>query len=114
MPTISKEEEARVVKAIQALQNQKYPTVAAASRGERCDYGILCARIQGKKGNHSEGGRNKRLNVTQEASLKLYCERCIFAGQPPERKHIEKAANLILHVDGEKKVSKPWLSCWLG
>ena len=69
MPTISKEKEAQVVKAIPALQNQKYLTVAAASLGERCDYGILRARIQGKKGNHLRGGRNKKLNVTQEASM---------------------------------------------
>src|SRR6266536_5106648 len=81
MPTISKEEEARVAKAIKALNDKTYPSMAATARGERCDYDILRTRIRGIKENHSRGGHNKRLNATQEASLKLHCERLILSRQ---------------------------------
>jgi len=110
MPTISKEEEARVAKAIKALNDKTYPSMAATARGERCDYDILRTRIRGIKENHSRGGHNKRLNATQEASLKLHCERLILYRQNLERKHIQQAVNSSLRADGQKHVSKPWLS----
>jgi hypothetical protein len=56
------------------------------------------------------GGRNKKLAEDEEATLKLYCERCILASEPLERKHIQAAANSILRAARKKPVSKPWLT----
>ena len=45
--------------------------------------------------------------------MKLYCERFIMTGCPPERSHSNAAANSILRAIGQRPVSRPWLSRWL-
>ena len=45
--------------------------------------------------------------------MRLYCECCIFTGEPPKRKHIKATANSILRTVGKKSISKPWISRWL-
>jgi hypothetical protein len=95
MPTISPEEEAKLAVAMRDIISSKFPTVASASRFHRVDYDLLRARMRGRLGNHTRGGQNKTLFEDQDAALKLYCERCILLGFPPERRHIKAAANSI-------------------
>ena len=49
---------------------------------------VLRARAKGKPINKTGGGRNKELAKDKEATLKLYCKRCILASEPLKRKHI--------------------------
>jgi len=51
-------------------------------------YNLLQARAKGRPTNQTRGGKNKKLAKDEEATLKLYCKRCILASKPLERKHI--------------------------
>ena len=69
--------------------------------------------MKGRKPNSSRGGKNKRLDDAEEATLVLYCQRLIMLRDNPGRRDIEAAANSILRAAGKRKVSKPWLTRWL-
>jgi Tc5 transposase DNA-binding domain len=113
IPTPSAADERRIQKVIQEVRAGHLPNLATAARNHHVNYDLLRARAKGRPTNHSKGGQNKKLASDEEATLRLYCERCILAGEPPERKHIKAAANSILRTVGIKSVSKPWVSCWL-
>jgi len=78
-----------------------------ASKKHCVDYNLLRARAKGRLTNQTRGGRNKKLAKDEEATLKLYCKRCILASKPLKRKHIQVAANSILRVARKKLVFKP-------
>lgn len=113
MPTLNSDEEERIAMALRDKEKSRFKTWKDASRYYYVNYDVLRVRAKGRKGNASKEGRNRRLNTEQEAVLKLYCERCILTGHPPERAHINAAANSILRAIGKPPVSKPWLSRWL-
>jgi len=69
MPTITPEEETLIQKALQSVREGRFPHYAAASRHYDCNYDVLHARAHGIQGNWSRGGRNKRLNDKEEATL---------------------------------------------
>ena len=113
MGTPSTDEERRIQLAIEAVREGTFPNWRQAARHYYVNYDVLRNRAKGRKTNHSRGGRNKKLADDEEATLKRYCERCILAGEPPEKKHIEAAANSILRAAGKRRVSKSWLSRWI-
>ncbi len=104
MPTLSKDHETRIQNAIEATNNGRFPNLKAAHH-YYYNYDVACARRRGRKGNTSRGGNNKKLTDTEEATLVLYCERCILVGQDPEKQHIKAAANTILRAAAKKPVS---------
>ena len=53
-----------------------------ASKKHCVDYNLLRARAKGRLTNQTRGGRNKKLAKDEEATLKLYCKRCILASKP--------------------------------
>jgi hypothetical protein len=59
-----------------------------ASRKYYIEYNLLRARAKGRPTNQTRGGKNKKLAKDEEATLKLYYERCILASEPLEQKHI--------------------------
>ena len=113
MPTPSAADEQRVQKAIRDVRAGILPNWAVAARKHCINYDLLRARAKGRPTNHIRGGQNKKLASDEEVTLKLYCERCILVGEPPERKHIKAAANSILCTVGKKPVSKAWITRWL-
>ena len=113
MSTPSAADEQRVQKAIRDVRAGILPNWAVAARKHCINYDLLWARAKGRPTNHIRGGRNKKLASDEEVTLKLYCEWCILAGEPPERKHIKAAANSILRTVGKKPVSKAWITRWL-
>jgi hypothetical protein len=74
--------------AIAAVNSSDCLTWIEAARQYKVNYQVLLAYAKGIPPNKSRGGKNTRLNSAQEATLKLYCKRCILAGQNPERRHI--------------------------
>jgi hypothetical protein len=86
MPTLSADEERRIVQAIQAKNKGDFLTWADAARAHGVhSSATLIARSRGRLPNSSRGGQNKRLDSAEEEALKLYCKRCILAGANPER-----------------------------
>jgi Tc5 transposase DNA-binding domain len=99
--------------AIKGFQQGKFRSMKAATQHYNVSYDVTRARARGVPTKHTVGGKNKRLSDAQDTVLKRYCERCILAGAPPERKHIVGAANSILRAAGQPPVSKPWTTRWL-
>jgi hypothetical protein len=87
MPTITPEEEALIQRALQGIREGRFPNVAMATRHYGCNYDVTRARAKGIQGNWSKGGKNKRLNNEEEATLVRYCERRILCNDPPKRPH---------------------------
>ena len=110
MPTPSANEENRMRQAIEGFQKGRFRSLKAAAQHYTVKYSVTRARAKGVPTKHTVGGKNKRLTDDQDTVLKRYCERCILAGAPPERKHIVGAANSILHAVGQPPVSKPWIT----
>ncbi|PVH69795.1 hypothetical protein DL98DRAFT_438275, partial [Cadophora sp. DSE1049] len=113
MGTPTADEEERMRKAIEEVRNKRFSSIYAAAKKWCVNYDIMRGRMKGRKPNSSRGGRNKRLDDAEEATLVLYCQRLIKLGDNPGRKDIEAAANSILRAAGKRKVSKPWLTRWL-
>ena len=113
MPTPSAGIEKRLQQAIKAVRTGQINTFPQAAKHYYVDYDLLIARSHGRPTNHIKGGQNKKLTEEEDQSLRRYCERCIIAGDPPERYHIKAAANSICCATGKKPVSKPWLTRWI-
>jgi len=107
MLTPSVADKRHIQKAIQEVKDGIVPNWAAAAKKHCISYNILHARAKGRPTNETTGRRNKKLAKDKEATLKLYCERYILASKPLEQKHIQAAANSILHAARKKLVSKP-------
>ena len=88
MPTPSAADERRIQKAIQEVKDRIVPNWAAVARKHYISYNVLRARAKRRPTNKTRGGRNKKLAKDEEATLKLYCKRCILASEPLKRKHI--------------------------
>ncbi len=112
MPTPSASDEIRLERALHAVETGLQPNLAASARHYNCNYDLLRARQRGRGTNHTRGGHNTALDEEQEESLELYCKRLILMGEPPERRHIEKAANTILRAKDKHPVSKAWITRW--
>jgi hypothetical protein len=69
MPTITLEEEALIQRALQGIREGRFPNIAMATRHYGCNYDVTRARAKGIQGNWSKGGKNKRLNNKEEATL---------------------------------------------
>ncbi|KAH9205267.1 hypothetical protein DL95DRAFT_491851 [Leptodontidium sp. 2 PMI_412] len=110
MGTPTADEEERMRKAVDDVRNSKFPNITAAARKHCVNYDVLRGRLSGRLPNSSRGGKNKKLNDDEEATLVLYYKRLILYRENPGRKEIEAAANSILRAAGKKKVSKLWLS----
>jgi len=113
MPIITPEEETLIQRALQGVREGRFPYYAAASRHYDYNYDVLRARARGIQGNWSRGGRNKRLNNEEEATLVRYCERRILCNDPLEHAYIIAAANIILWATGKKHVLKQWVTRWI-
>jgi hypothetical protein len=103
-------EEARIARAIEALDAAEYPSVLAAYKAFNVPYFKLLGRYRhGRMASH--GGQNKALDKAQEAALLEYIDRCHQLGRPVNRRQITRAANSILWSLGNiKEVSKPWVT----
>ena len=88
MPTPSAADERRIQKAIQEVRAGHLPNLATAARNHHVNYDLLRARAKGRPTNHSKGGENKKLASDEEVTLRLYCERCILAGEQIGRAHV--------------------------
>src|SRR5277367_4478808 len=114
MPPIRKKitpEEQRIARAIKALKDGEYTTVAKAHRAYNVPYQKLLLRHQGRLSTNSLGGHNKALNDAQEQALLQYIDRCDELGRPCKHKHIELAANSLLRASGNSNtVSRAWTS----
>ena len=114
MPPIRKKitpEEARIAKAIKALQEGQYTTVAKAHRAFNVSYQKLLHRFNGRPSNGTNDGLNKTLNSAQESALLLYIDRCDELGRLVKHKHIELVANSLLRASGSgETVSRAWTS----
>src|SRR5450432_4858441 len=88
-------EEARIAKAIQALDNGECKSVSEAHKAFNVPYKKLLSRYRHRsKASHS--GQNKALDAAQEEALLQYIDRCNQLSRPSKRQHIELAANSIL------------------
>jgi hypothetical protein len=77
-----------------------------ATRHYGYNYDVTRARAKRIQGNWLKGGKNKRLNNKEEATLVQYYKRRILYNNPPECPHIVAAANIILQATGKKHVLK--------
>jgi hypothetical protein len=84
MGTATADEERRFQLALKAIADGKFKSFAAAARHFYVKYNILRSRSHGICSNHSRGGKNKALLKDEDAALRLYCERAIKLGLPPE------------------------------
>ena len=69
MPTIILEEEALIQRALQGITKGRFPNIAMATRYYGCNYDVTYARAKRIQGNWLKGGKNKRLNDEEEATL---------------------------------------------
>ena len=103
MPPIRKKitpEEQRIDKAIKALKNDEYISVAKAHRALNVPYQKLLQRYNGRPAADSLDEHNKTLDDAQEQALLQYIDCCSELGRSCKHKHIELAANSILQVSG--------------
>src|SRR5216117_2276409 len=104
-------EEQRIDKAIKALKNDEYISVAKAHRAFNIPYQKLLLRYNSRPAADSLGGHNKTLDDAQEQVLLQYIDCCSELGRPCKHKHIELAANSILQASGgPNTVSRAWTS----
>jgi Tc5 transposase DNA-binding domain len=103
-------EEARIAKAIRALDNGECKSVSEAYKAFNVLYKKLLGRYHhGSKASH--GGQNKALDAAQEEALLQYIDQCDQLSRPLKRWHIELAANSILWSNGQfKEVSHNWIT----
>jgi hypothetical protein len=82
--TKSSPEEARIVRAVEALDAGEYLSVSAAYKAFNVLYHKLLGRYRHRtKASHS--GQNKALDKAQEAALLEYIDRCDQLGRPTKR-----------------------------
>src|SRR5450432_3727394 len=98
MPAVRKKanpEEARITKAIEALDSGEQKSVRAAHKAFNVPYKKLLGRYKhGTEASH--GGQNKALDEAQEDALLQYIDRCSESGRPAKQQDIINAANSIL------------------
>ena len=88
------------------IREGRFPNIAMATRHYGYNYDVTRARAKRIQGNWLKGGKNKRLNNKEEATLVRYCEHRILYNDPPKHPHIVATANTILRAMGKKHVSK--------
>jgi hypothetical protein len=78
------DEERRFQLALKAIADSKFKLFAMAARYFYVKYDVLRSCGHGICSNHSCDGKNKALLKDKDAVLRLYCERTIKLGLPPE------------------------------
>lgn len=107
MPKTYRETESDIQKAIEAIQNRDFSTVASAARHFNVPYERLRKRLTGYKPRTQRAKTNQRLTADQDAGLCQYPDRLDALGLSARPKHIEAAANLILQSARSKSSSPP-------
>ena len=115
MPPICKKcspEDARIIKAIEALDSGDCGSVSEAARGFTVPYHKLLQQYQNRENSTTHGGHNKALDDAQEQALLVYIQRCHIAGKAVHQHHIQSAANALLLAGPhpQQEVSRPWVT----
>jgi hypothetical protein len=95
MPPIRKKctpEDARIINAIEALDNGDCGSVSEAARGFTVPYRKLLRRYQNRENSTIHGGHNKTLDDAQEQALLVYIQRCYTAGKAVRQHHTKPLA----------------------
>jgi hypothetical protein len=107
MPLFDHAQELRITKALQEYYDAPIPkpTLAKLARKHMVSYDTLYSRFNGRLA-HNRGGQNTRLTKEEDEGLKKYMWFLVRIRAPLGKKDIVAAANSILKVRGEPKVSK--------
>jgi hypothetical protein len=89
-------EEGRIAKAIEALNNSDYKSVADAVQSFTVLYQKLLRQHQSIEIGTGSSSHNKALDNIQEQALLVYIKRCYIAGKAVYRHQIRHAANTLL------------------
>jgi len=107
MPKTYQETESDIQKAIKAIQDRDFSTVASAARHFDVPYERLRKRLAGYKPRTQRAKTNQRLIADQDAGLCQYLDRLDELGLSARLKHVEAAANLIIQSAHQDKSSSP-------
>jgi AraC-like DNA-binding protein len=98
----------RIAKAIDDLESQNRPNIAATAKKWKIDRSTLSRRFRGKTGSKEEATScsRKKLSTTQEEALIAHINRLSDRGLPPTPQIVKNLAEELVH----EEIGKNWVS----
>ncbi len=106
MPATSKE--ARVILALEAVQNDNQLSLRAAARLYNIPYNTLHDRHAGKPARRDTTPKSRRLTDSEEKAIVQYVFELVARAFPPRLRGVEDMANQLLRVRDAPPVGKLW------
>ena len=99
--------EEKIKKAVDDLQTQSKPNIAATAQKFDVPRQRLQSRFKGKLSKIDSGGQNKKLSEAQEKAICQFLDHLDSNGPKARHKQLEQAANSLLKKDHRGKGSTP-------